>query len=68
MSDHKPRSATQLYSDALVWGVRALLCFGIWALSTLYTQITGQITDLNQRLNGLASAVARVETILERDR
>lgn len=69
MSDHhRPRSASQLYSDALVWSVRALLCFGVWALSQIYSQLTTHIADLDQRVNGLAASMARVEAILERNR
>lgn len=67
MSDHhRPRSASQLYSESLVWAVRALLCFGIWALSQFYSQITTEIADLNKRVNGLAASMARIEVILEK--
>jgi len=61
-------SSGGLRVEALVWATRGLVLFAVWSLSTIYQQITSQIASLDQRVNSLASGVARIETILERDR
>ena len=57
---------SDLRFEAVIWATRGLLLFGVWALSTLYGQITGKIAELDQRINVMASSLARVETLLEK--
>lgn len=67
MSDYyRPRSVRDLYAQATAWAVRGLLLFGMWALSQIYTGIATRLNEQEQRINGMAASLARIEAIVER--
>lgn len=58
------RNVRDLYSQATVWAIRGLLLFGMWALSEIYSNIITRLDETEQRTNGMAASLARVEVIL----
>lgn len=63
--DFKPRTVGDLYAQASVWAIRGLLLFGMWALTEIYSGIRTRLDHYEQRLNTVATAVARIEARIE---